>query len=119
VTIITEVDVLRQLGLVELGALDHELAEVVAHVGHDQRRVQVVADQDRAERVELEVALAPPMVTATSEAMTWMATISMASAWVGLTLPGMIEDPGSLAGKISSPIPVRGPTRASAGRWRS
>ena len=52
---------------------------------------------------------APPMVTATSEAMTWMATISMASAWVGLTLPGMIEDPGSLAGKISSSIPVRGP----------
>ena len=49
------------------------------------------------------------MVTATSEAMTWMATISIASAWVGLTLPGMIEEPGSLAGKISSPIPVRGP----------
>ena len=49
------------------------------------------------------------MVTATSEAMTSMATISMASAWVGLTLPGMIDDPGSLAGKISSPIPVRGP----------
>jgi hypothetical protein len=42
------------------------------------------------------------MVTATSEAMTWMATISMASAWVGLTLPGVIEEPGSLAGKISS-----------------
>ena len=31
------------------------------------------------------------MVTATSEAMTWIATISMASAWVGLTFPGMIE----------------------------
>ena len=52
---------------------------------------------------------APPMVTATSDAMTWMATISMASAWVGLTLPGMMDDPGSFDGKISSPMPVRGP----------
>jgi hypothetical protein len=51
----------------------------------------------------------PPIVTATSEAMTWIATISIASAWVGFTLPGMIEDPGSLDGKISSWIPVRGP----------
>ena len=49
-------DVLFQLGLVQLGALDHELAEVVTHVGHDQRRVQVVVDQDRAEGVQLEVA---------------------------------------------------------------
>ena len=49
------------------------------------------------------------MVTATSEAITWIATMSIASAWVGLTLPGMIELPGSLAGKISSPSPVRGP----------
>ncbi len=38
-----------------------------------------------------------------------MATISMASAWVGLTLPGMIEDPGSFSGNSSSWIPVRGP----------
>src|SRR5260221_11745279 len=49
------------------------------------------------------------MVTATSDAMIWMATISIASAWVGLTLPGMIDDPGSLDGRISSWIPVRGP----------
>ena len=38
-----------------------------------------------------------------------MQTISIASAWVGLTLPGMIEDPGSFSGKISSWMPVRGP----------
>ena len=38
-----------------------------------------------------------------------MHTITMASHWVGLTLPGMIELPGSLAGNISSPIPHRGP----------
>ena len=42
------VDVLLQLGLVESGALDHELAEVVAHIGQDHRRVQVVADQRRS-----------------------------------------------------------------------
>ncbi len=33
----------------------------------------------------------------------------MASHWVGLTLPGMIEDPGSLAGTTSSLMPHRGP----------
>ena len=38
-----------------------------------------------------------------------MQTIGMASAWVGLILPGMIDDPGSLAGKISSSIPLPGP----------
>src|SRR6516162_108681 len=32
-----------------------------------------------------------------------------ASAWVGLTLPGMIEEPGSFSGRISSPKPERGP----------
>ena len=32
-----------------------------------------------------------------------------ASAWVGLTLPGMIELPGSLAGMAISPRPQRGP----------
>ena len=33
----------------------------------------------------------------------------MASHWVGLTLPGMIEEPGSFSGKRSSPNPERGP----------
>ena len=41
--------------------------------------------------------------------MTWAQTMVMASAWVGLTLPGMIEEPGSLAGSSSSPMPQRGP----------
>ena len=36
-------------------------------------------------------------------------TISSASHWVGFTLPGMIDEPGSLAGRISSPSPARGP----------
>ena len=33
----------------------------------------------------------------------------MASHWVGLTLPGMIDDPGSFSGRMSSPRPLRGP----------
>jgi hypothetical protein len=33
----------------------------------------------------------------------------MASHWVGLTLPGMIDDPGSFSGRRSSPKPQRGP----------
>ena len=35
--------------------------------------------------------------------------MSMASAWVGFTLPGMIDEPGSLDGKVISIKPVRGP----------
>ena len=33
----------------------------------------------------------------------------MASLWVGLTLPGMIDEPGSFSGRASSPSPLRGP----------
>ena len=33
----------------------------------------------------------------------------MASHWVGFTFPGIIEEPGSFAGKTTSPIPERGP----------
>jgi len=36
----------------------------------------------------------------------------MTSHWVGLTLPGMIELPGSLAGSTSSPSPAPGPEAA-------
>ena len=37
------------------------------------------------------------------------ATIVIASDWVGFTLPGMIDEPGSFSGSRSSPIPARGP----------
>ncbi|MNP34903.1 hypothetical protein D3C76_1282110 [compost metagenome] len=40
---------------------------------------------------------------------TWQASIDSASHWVGLTLPGMIELPGSLAGSFTSAKPARGP----------
>ena len=41
--------------------------------------------------------------------MTCAATMVTASHWVGFTLPGMIEEPGSFSGRRSSPKPERGP----------
>ena len=46
---------------------------------------------------------------ATSLPRTWAASIVIASLCVGLTLPGMIDDPGSFSGIDSSPSPHRGP----------
>lgn len=51
----------------------------------------------------------PAKGTQPSSESTWMQAITMASHWVGLTLPDMIEEPGSLAGTTSSLIPQRGP----------
>src|SRR5690606_41887590 len=39
----------------------------------------------------------------------WAQTWVIASDWVGLTLPGMIDEPGSFSGRESSPRPARGP----------
>ena len=41
--------------------------------------------------------------------ITFTQTIVTASDWVGFILPGIIDDPGSLAGKIISPYPALGP----------
>ena len=41
--------------------------------------------------------------------ITWTATMVRASHWVGLTLPGMMEEPGSFSGMKISPNPHRGP----------
>ena len=51
----------------------------------------------------------PASATAVSLPSTWIAIITNASHWVGFTLPGMIEEPGSLAGSTSSASPQRGP----------
>ena len=53
--------------------------------------------------------LLAPTVTATLLPITWQQTMVSASDWVGLTLPGMIELPGSFSGSLSSPKPQRGP----------
>ena len=52
---------------------------------------------------------APPMLTATSLPITCAQSMVMASDWVGFTLPGMIELPGSFSGMVISPMPQRGP----------
>ena len=41
------------------------------------------------------------MPTATSLPMTCTATMVTASHWVGLTLPGMMEEPGSFSGMMN------------------
>ena len=53
--------------------------------------------------------LAPAQPIATSLPKTCPQTINRASHCVGLTLPGMIELPGSLDGITISPSPQRGP----------
>ena len=47
--------------------------------------------------------------TAASFPMTCTATMVTASHWVGLTLPGMMELPGSFSGMKISPRPHLGP----------
>ena len=49
------------------------------------------------------------MLSATSLPNTCAHSIVIASACVGLTLPGMMELPGSFSGSEISPIPERGP----------
>ena len=51
----------------------------------------------------------PPNATAASLPNTRTATIVSASHCVGLILPGMIDEPGSLSGIVISPRPARGP----------
>ena len=53
--------------------------------------------------------LAPPILRATSLPKTCAQIMVRASLWVGLTLPGMMELPGSFSGMLISPRPARGP----------
>ncbi len=62
----------------------------------------------------------PAIPIAASLPITWTQTIVIASHCVGFTFPGMIEEPGSFAGRIElaeSRCAVR--NRASGCRWRS
>ncbi len=52
---------------------------------------------------------APDHVMAASLPITWAQTIIIDSHMTGLTLPGMIELPGCVAGNRISPMPQRGP----------
>ena len=52
---------------------------------------------------------APAQVMQLSFPITWAQTIMSDSHMTGLTLPGMIELPGWVAGNRISPMPQRGP----------
>jgi hypothetical protein len=52
---------------------------------------------------------APAAATIESSPRTCRQTMTIASCWVGLTFPGMIELPGSFSGSTSSCSPARGP----------
>src|SRR5208337_4710704 len=52
---------------------------------------------------------APARAMALSSPITCMQTIIIDSSCVGLTFPGMIEEPGSFGGRLSSCNPARGP----------
>ncbi len=54
----------------------------------------------------------PAKPTVASLPKTWVATIVMASHWVRLTLPGMMDEPGSFSGMINADA-VTGPTRSA------
>ncbi len=52
---------------------------------------------------------APPNATAASLPTTWATTWQTASGTTGLTLPGMIDEPGCKSGRWISESPQRGP----------
>ena len=70
--------------------------------------MQEVVDDDRPHRVQFEIALTAGEGN-TAVVAHWIAIITIASHWVGVTLPGILDDPGSFAGSCSSAHPVRGP----------
>jgi len=51
----------------------------------------------------------PAKPTPASFPITCAHTMVKASVWVGFTLPGIIEEPGSFSGSRSSPSPLLGP----------
>ena len=54
-----------------------------------------------------------PAIVMPLTSITFTHTIVTASDCVGLTFPGIIEEPSSFDGKINSPYPARGPDKKS------
>ena len=82
-----------------LDADDAILGEAVGDVAEQPDRLEHAVSEQRLEHVELEMALATGEVIVAWLPMTCAATMVTASHWVGLTLPGMIEEPGSFSGR--------------------
>ncbi|KAI1693803.1 hypothetical protein DdX_20443 [Ditylenchus destructor] len=102
-------DQIGDLPLIRLGPVDTAFGKARHPHGQQMDRSQHVRTDQRHEHVELEMPLHPADGDRLLFPITCAATIVSDSAWVGLTLPGMIELPGSFAGSDSSPSPERGP----------
>src|SRR5262245_60326597 len=102
-------DVLIDLLQIGLGTLDEKLAEVGAAVRHDRDRVSDIEDHQRLVNVHFEIAARTAETYRDVVCITCKAIMVSASHCVGLTLPGMIYDPGSFSGILSSAKPARGP----------
>jgi hypothetical protein len=97
------------LSIARLDADDAVVGEADRRIGQQAHRLQEVVGHHRVVDVQLEVALAAGEGHGGVVAEDLDADLVSASHWVGLTLPGMIEEPGSFSGSDSSPRPARGP----------
>lgn len=85
------------------------LREAARRIGQKLDGLQHIIDDDRLEHVEFRMTVAARYRHRNMVPMTWAQTMVIASHCVGLTLPGMIEEPGSFSGSSNSPMPERGP----------
>ena len=73
---------------------------------HEPKKFQIITGLNT---LSSKLPCEPPKPIATSLPNTCTHTIVIASDCVGFTLPGMIDEPGSFSGRMSSPMPARGP----------
>jgi glycine betaine/proline transport system substrate-binding protein len=99
----------RQCGRGWLDAHGAVVVETGHAVGQQAHALQKVVDHHGAEHVQLEVARRPADVDGHVVAHDLAHSMVSASHCVGLTLPGMMDEPGSFSGMVISPSPLRGP----------
>lgn len=83
--------------------------ETIRRVAEKADGLQDRVGEERLEDIELKMSLTAGKGDNGAIADACAHTMRRASACVGLTLPGMVEEPGSFAGNRSSPKPVREP----------
>ena len=94
---------------VDLDAASAALVKGAGGVAEQLDRTKHVVQNDWFEDIELERALRAGIGYRVIVAEDLSGDHCHASHWVGFTLPGMIDEPGSLAGMRNLPIPARGP----------
>ena len=102
-------DVSESRRVVQGGALHAVATQLVAGVAEDRAQCRTLLMMIGRIALSSKLPWAAGDGDGESSPITWMQTMTIASYWVGLTLPGMIDEPGSLAGSMSSCIPERGP----------